>query len=338
MSAIDLSTTYLGLSLKNPLVPSASPLSHKLDSMKTLEDQGAAAIVLYSLFEEEIEQESAAVDSYLSTGAESYAEALSYFPNIPEFEATRPDSYLEHIRAAKEALEIPVIASLNGATPGGWSRYARLMQEAGADGLEVNMYYVPTNANHTGESVEDMYVDLLEQMTAELTIPVALKLHPFFSSLPYTARRFARKGAKGLVLFNRFYQPDLDIDQLDVVSSLSLSTSQDLLLPLRWIGILYGQVDADMALTSGVHTHVDVVKGLMVGANVTMMASTLLKHGPERLGVILRDLKWWMEEMEYHSVEQMRGSMSQMHVSNPGAFERVNYMKILKSFSRDYWA
>jgi dihydroorotate dehydrogenase (fumarate) len=328
----DLSTTYLGLSLSNPLIPSSSPLTRRLDGLKKMEDAGAGAVVLYSLFEEQALLESKMLDLYLSEGTESFAEALTYLPEAPDYR-TGPDDYMEHIFKAKAALSIPVIASLNGYSPGGWVRYAREMEQAGADALELNMYFVATDPNMSGRAIEDMYVELLSEVKSHVKIPIGVKLSPFFTSLPNMAMRLTKAGARGLVLFNRFYQPDIDIEMLDVVPHLVLSDSEDLRLPLRWIAVLYGKVDADLALTSGVHTTEDVVKGLLAGATVTMMASELLQNGLGRLSAILKDLHIWLEEHEYESVAQLEGSMSLQSVANPAAFERANYMRVLGSYT-----
>ncbi|MBI4770203.1 MAG: dihydroorotate dehydrogenase-like protein [Chloroflexi bacterium] len=332
---MDLSTTYLGLKLKNPLVPSASPLSRRLSTLRQLEDAGAPAVVMYSLFEEEITLESRMLDRYLTVGTESYAEAISYFPEVGAYR-TGPDDYLEHIHQAKQALDIPVIGSLNGVSSGGWVRYAHEIEQAGADALELNMYYLPTDPDLSGEQVEGMYADLLVDIRQTLHIPLAVKLSPFFSSLPNIARRLVQGGANGLVLFNRFYQPDLDIEALEVVPHLVLSDSDDLRLPLRWIAVLYGRVEADLALTSGVHTAEDALKALMAGAAVAMLASELLHHGPGRLSELLTDLRAWLEVHEYQSVRQLQGSMSQRAVAEPAAFERANYMKVLRSFDLEF--
>jgi dihydroorotate dehydrogenase (fumarate) len=332
---MDLSTTYLGLKLKNPLVPSSSPLSRNLYSLRRMEDSGAAAVVLYSLFEEQINLESQTLDRYLTQGTESYAEALTYFPEAPEYE-TGPDEYLEHIRRAKDALEIPVIASLNGVSTGGWVKYARNIQEAGADALELNVYYVATDPYLNSAAVEEIYLDVLRDVKEAVTIPVAMKLSPYFSSMANMARQLADAGADGLVLFNRFYQPDLDIENLAVVPHLVLSNSNELRLPLRWIAILFGRVKADLALTTGVHTAEDVLKGLMAGASATMLASELLRNGIGRLHDILLDLERWLIEYEYHSVAELRGSLSQINCAEPAAFERANYMRVLSSFAPDY--
>jgi dihydroorotate dehydrogenase (fumarate) len=328
---IDLSTTYMGLTLKNPLVPSASPLSKSLDNMKRLEDHGAAAIVLYSLFEEQIEHESKELNHYLTYGAESYAEATSYFPDLGEYNLG-PDQYLNHIRKAKAALQIPVIASLNGISKGGWTRYAKLMEEAGADGLELNVYHIPTDGFISSGAVEQMYLDLVREVKATVQIPVAVKMMHFFSSIPFMAAQLDRAGADALVMFNRFYQPDIDLENLEVVTNLTLSSSYELRLRLRWVAIMFGQLAADMAVTGGVHTAEDVVKAMMVGAKVTQMASVLLHNGVSRLSDILVDLQRWLETHEYESIAQMQGSMSQRHVANTAAFERANYMKVLNSF------
>ncbi len=328
---IDLSTTYMGLTLKNPLVPSASPMSKSLDNMKRLEDHGAAAIVLYSLFEEQIEHESKELNHYLTYGAESYAEAVSYFPDLGEYNLG-PDQYLNHIRKAKAALQIPVIASLNGISKGGWTRYAKLMEEAGADGLELNVYHIPTDGFVSSGAVEQMYLDLVREVKATVQIPVAVKMMHFFSSIPYMAAQLDRAGANGLVMFNRFYQPDIDLENLEVVTNLTLSSSYELRLRLRWVAIMFGQLVADMAVTGGVHTAEDVVKAMMVGAKVTQMASVLLHNGVSALSDILVDLQRWLETHEYESIAQMQGSMSQRHVANTAAFERANYMKVLQAF------
>lgn len=329
----DLTTTYLGLHLKNPLVASASPLSKKLDQVRRLEDAGAAALVMYSLFEEQITHEIHELDHYLNRGTHSYAEALSYFPDLDTYNLG-PEPYLEHLRKIKEAVEIPVIGSLNGISPGGWTYYARAIEQAGADALELNIYYLPTDPDLSSADLEETYVNLVREVRGSISIPLALKLSPFFTALPHIARRFVKAGAGSLVLFNRFYQPDFDLEALSVVPNLELSTSADLKLPLRWIALLYGRINADFALTSGIHSARDVLKAIMAGANVAMMTSELLANGIERLTRILADLRVWMEEYEYDSIVQMRGSMSQQAVGEPAAFERANYMKALSSFDR----
>ncbi len=328
---MDLSTSYLGLKLKNPVVPSASPLSHSLDSMRRLEDAGASAIVMYSLFEEQIAHETAELNHYLSYGTESFAEALTYFPESDDYNLG-PEEYVGLIHKAKQSLGIPVIGSLNGVSTGGWIKYAKKIEEAGADALELNVYYIPTDPKLAGDDVENRYFEVLNAVKSTVRIPVAMKLNPFFSSLANIAHRLDAAGADGLVLFNRFYQPDIDLETLEVKPNVILSTPQALRLPLRWIAILHGRVKASLAATSGIHTALDVLKMLMAGADVTMMASALLKHGPEQIKTILADMDQWMLEHEYHSVQQMKGSMSQKSIADPAAFERANYMKALQSY------
>jgi dihydroorotate dehydrogenase (fumarate) len=331
---IDLSTSYLGLKLKNPLVHSASPLSEHVDTMRRVEDAGASAIVMHSLFEEQITHESRQLDHYLSYGAESHAEARSYFPEAHTYRVG-PDGYLEKIRLAKAALSIPVIGSLNGVSRGGWVEYARSIQQAGADALELNIYMIPTDPEMSGPEVEQMYVDTVAAVRGEVTIPLAVKVAPYFSAMANMARRLQSAGADGLVLFNRFYQPDIDLEELEVVPHLVLSTSWEMRLPLRWVAILYGRVDVDFAITSGVHSHEDVLKGVMAGASVTMMTSAVLQSGIGHVRTVLDGLARWMEAREYRSIGQMRGSMSQKHVAEPAAFERANYMKMLHSWQSD---
>jgi len=328
---VDLTTSYLGLKLKNPLVASASPISKKLSGVKRLEDAGVSAVVMYSLFEEQIEYESRALDHFLSHGTESFAEALTYFPDMPSYNIG-PESYLELIHKIKSEVEIPVIGSLNGNTIGGWVEYARRIQEAGADALELNIYNLPTDPNITGSEVEEGYVELVKAVRSQVSIPLAVKLSPFITSLPNLAARLSAAGANGLVLFNRFYQPDLDIETLEVVPNLVLSNSDELRLPLRWIAILRGRVKIDLALTSGVHQATDIIKALMAGANVAMTTSELLSKGVGRAAEMLSDLEKWMEEFEYDSVKKMIGSMCQQSVADPSSFERANYMKALTSF------
>ncbi|WP_126599728.1 dihydroorotate dehydrogenase-like protein [Dictyobacter aurantiacus] len=329
----DLRTTYLGLPLQNPLVASASPLSRKLSTARQLEDAGAAAIVMYSLFEEQITYESQQLDHYLSHGTDTYAEALSYFPDLEHYNIG-PDRYLEHLSRLKTALSIPVIGSLNGVSSGGWIEYARLIEQAGADALELNIYYLPTDLSLSSSEVEDTYVRLVRDIRAMVQLPIAVKLSPYFTALPQFARRLVEAGANGLVLFNRFYQPDLDLEDLQVVPNLELSSSHELRLPLRWIALLYGRIQTDFALTSGVHSAQDVLKAMMAGANVAMMASTLLANGIDQLARIRTDMQWWMDEHEYPSLDLMRGSMSQQAVAEPAAFERANYLRVLDSFIR----
>ncbi|GLV59711.1 dihydroorotate dehydrogenase [Dictyobacter sp. S3.2.2.5] len=333
MTMPDLRTTYLGLPLQNPLVASASPLSRKLSTARQLEDAGAAAIVMYSLFEEQITYESHQLDHYLNHGTDTYAEALSYFPDLEHYNIG-PDRYLEHLSRLKTALSIPVIGSLNGVSSGGWIEYARLIEQAGADALELNIYYLPTDLSLSSSEVEDTYVRLVRDIRAMVQLPIAVKLSPYFTALPQFARRLVEAGANGLVLFNRFYQPDLDLENLQVVPNLELSSSHELRLPLRWIALLYGRIQTDFALTSGVHSAQDVLKAMMAGANVAMMASTLLANGIEQLTRIRTDMQWWMDEHEYPSLDLMRGSMSQQAVAEPAAFERANYLRVLDSFIR----
>jgi len=329
----DLTTTYLGLRLKNPLVASASPLSKKVELVQRLEEAGAAAVVLYSLFEEQITHESRALDHYLTHGTDSYAEALSYFPDLDHYNL-EPDSYLEHVQRVKRAVDIPVIGSLNGISPGGWVEYAHKIELAGADALELNLYYLPTDVSLSSAELEEIYLTLVRDICRQVHIPIAVKLSPFFTALPFMARRLVQAGADGLVLFNRFYQPDFDLETLAVVPNLKLSSSHDLRLPLRWIALLYGRIETDFALTSGVHTAEDALKAMMAGANVAMLTSELLAHGIWRLQDILDDMRAWMDAHEYESISQMRGSMSQRAVAEPAAFERANYMIALNSFDR----
>jgi dihydroorotate dehydrogenase (fumarate) len=328
----DLSTTYLGLSLKNPLVVSASPLCEDVDNIRRMEDAGAAAVVLHSLFEEQIDFESQHLDRFLSLGTESFAESLSYFPALADYKLG-PDEYLEHIRRAKAAVGIPVIGSLNGVSTGGWIRYAKMIQEAGADALELNVYYIPTDPEMGSAQVEQMYLDLVRDVKATLKIPVAVKLGHAFTAMANLARRLDQVGADALVLFNRFYQPDLDLEKLEAVPRLTLSNSYELLLRLHWVAILYGHIRADLAVTGGVHTAQDVLKAMMSGAHVAMMTSALLKNGIGHLAKVRSDLLAWMEEHEYASIRQMQGSMSYRSVAEPAAFERGNYMKVLSSYA-----
>ena len=328
---VDLATTYMGLPLKNPVVASSSPISKTLDGLKRLEDNGAAAVVMYSLFEEQIAFESRELDHYLSYGAESFAEALTYFPDMTRYNIG-PDAYLEHVRKAKQALSIPVIGSLNGISTGGWIRYAKLIEDAGADAIEINAYYIPTDLRLSGAEVEQAYIDLARDVKDSVKIPVAIKLNHFLSSIPHVANRLDQIGIDGLSLFNRFYQPDIDLENLEVLPNLALSSPHELRVRLRWAAILYGRIKADMALTGGVHSAHDVLKAMMVGAKAAMMASALLKNGTAYLREVLRDVQIWMEEHEYESIRQMQGSMSQRAVGRPAAFERANYMKVLNSF------
>ena len=329
---MDLRTTYLNLQLRTPLVVSAcGPLSEDIGNIKRMEDAGASAVVLYSLFEEQLRLETHELNHHLTAGTESFPEALTYFPEPDQFNLG-PEEYLKHIRDAKEAVDIPIIASLNGTTVGGWTDFARQIQQAGADALELNIYYIPTGLNLSGAEVEQTYVDIVKAVRAAVTIPVAVKLSPFFSNVANVAKRLDAAGADGLVLFNRFYQPDIDLEELAVKPSIILSTPQAMRLPMRWIAILFGRIDADLAATSGIHTSRDVAKMLMAGADVTMLCSVLLAKGVDQIGAIERELTQWLEEHWYDSVHQMKGSMSQMRCPDPSSFERAQYMRALTSY------
>jgi dihydroorotate dehydrogenase (fumarate) len=312
-----------------PLVASASPLSQEISGIRALEDAGASAVVLYSLFEEQLRQESQSLEYHLSAGTESFAESLTYFPQPREFR-TGPDEYLKHIVQAKAAVNIPIIASLNGATLGGWTEYARQIEAAGADAIECNIYSIPTDLETSSTTIENTYLDILRAIKLSVHIPVAVKLSPFFSNLANMAKRLDATGADGLVLFNRFYQPDIDLDQLEIVPRVILSSPHELRLPMTWIGILYGRLRASLAATTGVHGAEDVIKLLMVGADVTMMCSSLLRNGIGHLRKVEAGLREWMETHEYESVRQMQGSMSQLRCADPGAFERAQYMRAVK--------
>jgi len=327
----DLSTIYLGLNLKNPLVASASPMSKNIDRARKMEEAGISAIVMYSLFEEQIIHESLELDHYLTRGTDSFAEAMSYLPDGGLY-GVGPEKYLNHLAGLKKALSIPVIGSLNGVSKGGWTRYAKLIEEAGADALELNLYFIPTDPDLTAQEIENAQVELVAEVRSAISIPLAVKLSPFITALPNFARRIVDAGANGLVLFNRFYQPDIDLNELEIVPSLDLSMSAELRLPLRWISILYGKLNVDFALTSGVHTASDVLKAMMAGSKVAMMASNLLHHGEQIIPPMLAELDAWMTEREYVSIKQMQGSMSQKSVKEPAAFERANYMKVLNSY------
>ncbi len=328
---MNLSTSYLGLALPHPLMPGASPMVDNLDTVKRLEEAGAAAIVMHSLFEEQIVQDQLATFHFTERHAESFAEALSYFPRPGEF-ALGPEQYLAQVARIKAAVSIPVLASLNGTTPGGWVEYARRIQDAGADGLELNVYYLATDPQEPGEAVERRTLSILRAVKGAVTIPVAVKLSPFFSSLAHFAAELDAAGADGLVLFNRFYQPDIDVENLDVVPRVELSTSSELLLRLRWLAVLSCQVRANLAITGGVHTAADAIKAIMAGASAVQMVSGLLHGGPGHLKTILDGLRRWMEEHEYDSIEQMRGSMNLARSPNPAVLERANYIKVLQGW------
>jgi dihydroorotate dehydrogenase (fumarate) len=328
---VDLSTTYLGLKLKNPLVASASPLSEKVETAKELENAGIAAIVMYSLFEEQIIHESLELDHFLFYGTEVSPEFDTFYPQSGKY-TLKADAYIEVLKKIKRAVSIPVIGSLNGVSTGGWIKYAKKIEEAGADALELNLYFLPTNPALTSTQIEENYIALVHDVRNSIKIPLAVKLSQFFTAIPNIAKRLVEAGADGLVLFNRFYQPDFDLETLEVVPNLVLSTSNELRLPLRWIAILYGQIKADLALTSGIHTGEDVIKASMAGASVAMMASELLARGINRIPSILTEMEKWMTGHEYESIKQMKGSLSHMSVKEPAAFERANYMKVLNSF------
>ncbi|HES59895.1 MAG: dihydroorotate dehydrogenase-like protein [Calditrichaceae bacterium] len=328
---MDLTTKYLGLDLKNPIIAGASPLSNNVDTVKLLEDKGAAAIVMYSLFEEQINHEARELDTFLTQGTESFAEAMSYFPEPDQFHSIGGEDYLNKIAALKKTVDIPIIASLNGVSAGGWMKYAKQMQEAGADALELNIYYIPTDPFLTGVEVEKIYLDDLKTVRSHIDIPVAVKLNPYFSSFANMAVKLDDAGANGLVLFNRFYQPDINLDALEVTPDLQFSTSYELRFPLRWIAILHGKVKASLAATTGIHEADDVLKAVMAGADAVQLASVLLKKGAKQVEVILNDMKKWMQEKEYESIEQMKGSMSYKSVAEPAAYTRANYMKTLQS-------
>lgn len=327
----NLTTTYLGMTLRSPLVASASPLSENVDNIRRMEDAGAGAVVLFSLFEEQIRREREALLHHLTFGTESFHEAPTFFPE-PDLYHAGPDQYLDLIRKAKQAVHIPVIASLNGTSIGGWTTFARKMEQAGADALELNVYYIPTDMMLTGEQVEQTYIDILSAVKNSVNIPVAIKLSPYFSNMAYMARRLDEAGANALVLFNRFYQPDVDLELLEVKPNVLLSTPQASRLPMTWIGILYKRINADLAATSGVHSGDDAVKMFLVGANVAMMTSALLKYGIDHIRVVEQRVRQWMDEHEYESVNQMRGYLSQVHAEDPSAFERAQYMRALTTY------
>ncbi len=334
---MDLRTDYMGMELRNPLVASSSPLTEDISNIRRLEDAGAAAVVMFSLFEEQIRHEEEAMTHLTSYGAESFPEALSYFPEVEEFHVGA-EQYLDLVRRAREAVEIPVIASLNGSTNEGWIDYAKLMQEAGASAIELNVFYIPANIETTGREVEERYVEIVKHVKGAVTIPVALKLSPFFSAFGNMARRLDEAGADALVLFNRFYQPDFDIDHLEVALSLELSAPSEIRLPLAWIAMLHGRVSASLAATRGVHSATEIIKYVMAGADAVMTTSALLKNGIGHAEHLLRELKEWMEAREYASIEQMKGSMSEQNVADPTAFKRGNYVKILEQYKSAYVA
>lgn len=328
---MDLTTFYLGLRLRTPLVVGASPLSEDIANIERMQDAGASAVVLYSLFEEQLRQDRLELHSRLEHGTQSFPEALTYFPESETYQLG-PEEYLAHIQKAKKAVQIPIIASLNGSMGGDWTQYAKLIEQAGADALELNIYSIPTDLNTTGAEVEQTYFDVLKAVKAEISIPVAMKLSPFFSNFANMAKRLDDAGADGLVLFNRFYQPDIDLDTLEVKPNILLSTPMAMRVPLRWIAILYDRIRANLAATSGVHRATDALKMLMAGADVTMLCSVLIRHGIPQIAVIERDLMNWLEEREYISVQQLRGSLSQKNTDDPSAFERAQYMRAISSY------
>lgn len=328
---MDLSTTYLGFKLRTPLVLSSSPLCEGIDNIKRAEDAGASALVLRSLFEEQLKKERLEFNRYLTDNTDSFSEASSFVPEPKQFNLG-PEEYLETIRQAKSSVKIPVIASLNGATDGGWIDFSKKIEQAGADALEMNIYYIPTDPCMTSQDVEAIYFDILKNVKAAIHIPVAVKVSPFFSNMANMASRFVEAGANGLVLFNRFYQPDIDLQALEVSPHVLLSTPQAFRLPLRWIGILYGKIKTDLAASGGIHSAADVIKMMMVGANVAMLCSVLLRHGVGHLQKIEKEMEQWMAENEYESIRQMRGSMSQQHCEEPSEYERAQYIKALQSY------
>jgi len=329
---MDLSTTYLGLKLRSPLVPSAAaPLTDDIGNIKQMEDHGAAAVVLYSLFEEQLRLERSELNYHLTHGTESYPEALTYFPEPAEFHVG-PEQYLKHIAKAKAAVKIPIIASLNGSTLGGWTDYAKQIQQAGADALELNIYSIPTDVEVKAGEVENEYVEVVKSVKSVITIPVAVKLSPFFTNFANVAKRLVDAGANGLVLFNRFYQPDIDLETLEVTPNILFSTPMAMRLPMRWVAILHGRVPASLAATSGIHRAADVIKMLMVGADVTCLCSTIIRHGNKQIAIIESEMKTWMEQREYESVQQLKGSLSQKNCEDPSAYERAQYMRAISTF------
>ena len=332
---MDLRTTYMGMELKHPIVASASPLAGTVANIKRLEDAGASAVVMFSLFEEQLKHESAALEYLMTAHTESFAESLNYFPEVDDY-TVGPDSYLDILRRASEAVDIPIMGSLNGITNAGWIEYAQLMQQAGAKGIELNIYYIPADLTTSGREVEERYIEIVKAVKAAVTVPVAVKLNPFFSAIGSMIRALDDAGADALVLFNRFYQPDFDLDKLEVAPNLNLSSPDEIRLPLLWIAILYGKLRASLGATRGVHTPTEVVKYLMAGADVVMTTSALLKNGVDYMTTLRNGLQAWMEMHNYSSVAQMKGSMSQHNVADPTAFERANYIKTLESYKGDY--
>ncbi len=332
---MDLTTTYMGMNLKHPIVASSSPLSGSIAGIKRLEDAGAAAVVMFSLFEEQLKHESAALEHLMTVGTNSFAESLTYLPEIDDY-TVGPDAYLNLLRQASEAVDIPIIGSLNGITNSGWIEHAQLMQQAGAKGIELNIYYIPADLTTSGRAVEERYVEIVKAVKAAVTVPVAVKLSPFFSAIGSMAKALDDAGVDALVLFNRFYQPDFDLEKMEVAPNLNLSTADEIRLPLLWIAVLYGKLRASLGATRGVHTPAEVIKYLMAGADAVMTTSALLKNGVDYLGTLRNGLQTWMEMNQYQSVAQMKGSMSQQNVADPTSFERANYIKTLESYKSDY--
>ena len=332
---MDLRTKYLGLNLKHPVVASASPLSKTLDGIKRLEDAGASAVVMFSLFEEQLRYENESFNYLMESGTESFAESLSYFPEVEEYKVG-PDSYLNLIRQATSAVDVPIIASLNGVTSEGWTEYAKEMADAGASAIELNIFYIPANLDITGREVEQRYVDIIKAVKGSVSVPVAVKVSPFFSAMGEMAIKFVEAGADGLVLFNRFYQPDFDLEELEVVPDLELSSPSEIRLPLLWIAVLHGRINASIAATRGVQSPTEIIKYTMAGADAVMTASALLRNGAGHIKTLVDGMSDWMDRRGYESVEQMKGSMSQRNVADPSAFERANYIKVLGSFKSPY--
>lgn len=328
---IDLSTKYLGIQLKNPLVASASPLCENIEHIKQMEKSGIAAIVLHSLFEEQVILQEKELNYALTQQTESYAESLSYLPDINDYRFA-PDEYVDYIAKVKKAVDIPIIGSLNGISNSGWIRYGKKIEEAGADALELNIYYLPTTKTSSCQEIEQIYLDLVKRLRQNITIPIAVKLSPYFNSIPGITDQLAEEGADGLVLFNRFYQPDIDLTEMSVVPNLELSRSSELRLRLRWVAILYQKVKADLAITGGIHTIEDIIKGILAGANVTMMTSALLEKGIPYIDELIKGTEEWLRRHQYHSINEIRGLLSQQNVKETDAFERANYMKVLKSY------
>ncbi len=332
---MDLRTRYMGIDLKNPIIASASPLSNSIDNIRRMEDNGAAAVVMFSLFEEQLQHESAALEHLMESGANSFAESLSYFPEVDDY-TVGPDRYLDLLRRAVEAVDIPIIASLNGVSNQGWINIAKQMQDTGASGIELNVYYIPAQLDESGRDVEERYLEIVKAVKSAVTVPVALKMSPFFSAVGNMAKQLDAASIDALVLFNRFYQPDFDLDKLEVIPNLHLSTATEIRLPLLWIAILYNRLNASLAATTGVQSPSEIIKYLMAGADAVMTASALLHHGVDFLRTLTDGLSAWLEYKGYESVSQLKGSMSQQHVADPNAFERANYIKVLESYKSPF--